>query len=205
MESRRVEALADGVFAVAMTLLVLGVHLPELPAPVTGAALLAALRALALSLAGYAVGFLLLGTLWLGHHNQFRFIRRADRTLLWLNLFFLLAVALVPFTTALIARYPLQPVAMAIFGGTLLLAGVFLFAHWSYAVNAGLVDDAVTPEAAELIRERMSMAMVACLVATIIGAFLPKAGLVLFGCMPVLSMLPGRVDPALAEDVSTSD
>jgi uncharacterized membrane protein len=200
MESRRVEQLADGVFAIAMTLLVLGVHVPELPAPVTGAALLDALLALVPNLAGYAIGFIILGTLWLGHHGQFQFIRRADRTLLWLNTFFLLCIAFLPFATAFLARYPLQPVTLAVYGGTLLLSNVFLFAHWNYAVSHGLVGDDVTPEVAEVVRERMSMGMVVYLLATLVGAFLPKAGLVLFACTPVLYMLPGRVDPGLVSE-----
>jgi uncharacterized membrane protein len=205
MESRRIEALADGVFAIAMTLLVLEVHVPELPDPVTGAALLGALKPLLPHLAGFALGFIILGTLWLGHQAQFRHIRRADRTLLWLNIFYLLTVAFLPFATAFVARYPIQPLALAVFGGTLLLGGVFLFAHWNHAVNHGLVDDDVTPEAAELVRERMSMGMVVYLLATIVGSFLPRAGLVLFGFAPVLYMLPSRVDPDLAEGAAPTD
>jgi uncharacterized membrane protein len=205
MESRRVENLADGVFAIAMTLLVLEVHVPELPDPVTGAALLAALKLILPHLAGFGVGFVILGTLWLGHHNQFRYIQRADRMLAWLNIFYLLCIAFLPFATAFIARYPLQPLALAIYGVTLLLSGVILLAHWNHAVSHGLVGDEVTPEVAELVRERMSMGMVVYLLATIVGAFLPKAGLVLFAAMPILYMLPGRVDPNLVEEASGAE
>lgn len=205
MESRRVENLADGVFAIAMTLLVLEVHVPELPDPVTGGALLAALKLMLPHLAGFGVGFVILGTLWLGHHNQFRYIQRADRMLVWLDIFYLLCIAFLPFATAFIARYPLQPLALAIYGVTLLLSGVILFAHWNHAVSHGLVGDEVTPEVAELVRERMSMGMVVYLLATIVGAFLPKAGLVLFASMPILYMLPGRVDPNLVEEASGAE
>jgi uncharacterized membrane protein len=205
MESRRVENLADGVFAIAMTLLVLEVHVPELPDPVTGAALLGALKLMLPHLAGFGIGFVILGTLWLGHQNQFRFIQRVDRMLVWLNVFYLLCIAFLPFATAFIARYPLQPLALALYGVSLLLSGVILFAHWNHAVNHGLVADEVTPEVADLVRERMSMGMVVYLLATIVGAFLPKAGLVLLAFMPILYMLPGRVDPNLVEDASGTD
>lgn len=205
MESRRVQYLADGVFAIAMTLLVLEVRVPELPGPVTGAALLGALKLMVPHLAGYAIGFVIMGTLWLGHHAQFQYIRRADRALLWLNIFYLLCVAFLPFATAFIARYPLQPLALVVYGSTLLLGGVFLFAHWNHAVNQGLVSDEVTPEVAEAVRERMSMGMVVYLLATIVGAFLPKAGLVLFAFMPVLYMLPARVDPSLVEEAGSTN
>ena len=100
-------------------------------------------------MAGYAVSFVILGMVWIGHHTQFHFIRRVNRPLLYINIFYLLCVAFVPFATALLARYPLQPVAVVIYGVTLLLGGVLHFVHWNYAVDHGLVTDEVTPEVAE--------------------------------------------------------
>ena len=205
MESRRVEALADGVFAIAMTLLVLEVRVPEIADPVTGAALLDSLAAIFPHVAGYLVSFIILGTLWIGHHNQAHFIRRTDRTLLWINIFYLLCIAFLPFATAFLARYPLQPVALAVYGGTLLLSGIFLYTHWNYAVANDFVTDEVTPEVAEVVRERISMGMVVYLAATIAGAFLPKVGLILFACMPILYMLPGRIDPNLVEEAALEE
>jgi len=205
MESRRLEALADGVFAVAMTLLVLEIHVPDVADPVTSATMLDALAGIVPHVAGYLVSFVILGTLWMGHHNQSQFIRRADRALLWINVFYLLCIAFVPFATAFVTRYPLQPVALAVYGGTLLLSGIFLLANWNHAVGHGLVTDAVTPEVAEVVRERISMGMVVYLAATIVGAFLPKVGLVLFACTPILYMLPGRVDPGLLEEAGTAE
>ena len=77
--------------------------------------------------------------------------------------------------------------------------------HWNYAVSQGLVTEEVTPEVAEVMRERISMGIVVYLLATIVGAFLPKAGLVLFAFMPVLYMLPARVDPSLVEEAGSTD
>jgi uncharacterized membrane protein len=205
MESRRVETLADGVFAIAMTLLVLEVKVPELPDPVTGVAMVGALAGLLPSVAGFAVSFVILGMLWIGHHNQFHFIRRVDRPLLWINIFYLLCVAFVPFATAFITRYPLQPAALLLYGGTLLLGGVTHYLHWNYAVARGFVSEEVTPEVTEVMRERISMGIAVYLAATLVGAFLPKIGLVLFACMPVLYMLPGRIDPSLTEEAQAPE
>jgi uncharacterized membrane protein len=205
MESRRVETLADGVFAIAMTLLVLEVKVPELPDPVTGVAMVGALAGLLPSVAGFAVSFVILGMLWIGHHNQFHFIRRVDRPLLWINIFYLLCVAFVPFATAFITRYPLQPAALLVYGGTLLLGGVTHYLHWNYAVARGFVSEEVTPEVTEVMRERISMGIAVYLAATLVGAFLPKIGLVLFACMPVLYMLPGRIDPSLTEEAQAPE
>ena len=205
MESRRVETLADGVFAIAMTLLVLEVKVPELPDPITGVAMVGALAGLLPSVAGFAVSFVILGMLWIGHHNQFHFIRRVDRPLLWINIFYLLCVAFVPFATAFITRYPLQPAALLVYGGTLLLGGVTHYLHWNYAVARGFVSEEVTPEVTEVMRERISMGIAVYLAATLVGAFLPKIGLVLFACMPVLYMLPGRIDPSLTEEAQAPE
>jgi uncharacterized membrane protein len=205
MESRRVETLADGVFAIAMTLLVLEVKVPELPDPVTGVAMVGALAGLLPSVAGFAVSFVILGMLWIGHHNQFHFIRRVDRPLLWINIFHLLCIAFVPFATAFITRYPLQPAALLVYGGTLLLGGVTHYLHWNYAVARGFVSEEVTPEVTEVMRERISMGIAVYLAATLVGAFLPKIGLVLFACMPVLYMLPGRIDPSLTEEAQAPE
>jgi uncharacterized membrane protein len=205
MEPRRVETLADGVFAIAMTLLVLEVHVPGLPDPITGAGMVAALSGILPSVAGYAVSFVILGMIWIGHHNQFHFIHRVDRPLLWINIFHLLCVAFVPFATAFLTRYPLQPASLLIYGGTLLLGGLSHLVHWNYAVGHGLVTDEVTPEVAELFRERISMGIAVYLAATLVGAFLPKVGLVLFACMPVLYMLPARIDPRLVDEASESE
>jgi uncharacterized membrane protein len=205
MESRRIEALVDGVFAIAMVLLMLQVPLPALPDTPTVEGVIAALTAVLPAAGCYAMSFLILGTLWMGHHAQFRHIRRVDRMLLWLNLLLLLAVAFVPFTTVFLARYPLQPTALAVYGGTLLLSGLFLFAHWGHAVGHGCVGEEVTPEVAEAVRERLSMGMVAYLLATLVGAFAPKVGLVLFACAPFLYMLPSRIDAAMLKEAALEE
>jgi len=205
MESRRIEALVDGVFAIAMVLLVLQVPLPELPDAPTPEAVIAALEGVLPAVGSFALSFLILGTLWMGHHSQFCHIRRVDRTLLWLNILLLLCVAFVPFVTVFLARYPLQPAALVLYGGTLLLGGVFLFVHWGHAVGHGCVGEEVTPEMAEAIRERLSMGMVAYLLATIVGGFVPKVGLVLFACAPFLYMLPSRIDATILEEAAIED
>src|SRR5499427_10908242 len=132
MSPHRVQALADGVFAIAMTVLVLGIQVPE----GGGAAdLRAHLAALAPRLASYVLSFVMLGVLWIGHHYQFHFIRRTDRGLLWLNLLFLLTVTFLPFGTAVLGNYFREPLAVALYGGTIVVAGVSLLLHWMYATR----------------------------------------------------------------------
>jgi uncharacterized membrane protein len=195
VETNRIEALADGVFAIAMTLLVLEIHVPRLPPPVAGAALARALLALAPNVAGYAVSFIILGTLWIGHHNHFHFIRRADRTLLWINVFYLACIAFLPFATALLASYRDQPLAFAVYGGTLLLAGAFLYAHWAYATTGRrLVDPDLSDAAIAAAKRRIASGFAVYVTATLLSLLSTAAALGLFAVMPLVYMLPGRVD-----------
>jgi uncharacterized membrane protein len=118
LSRNRIEALTDGVFAVAMTLLVLDIKVPELEPPLATAELPLKLLALWPKFLSYLISFVILGIYWVGHHIQLSFIRRADRPLLWINILFLLWVALVPFSTALLSEYAKTRVAIAVCGAT---------------------------------------------------------------------------------------
>src|SRR6516162_4077891 len=131
----RIEALTDGVFAVAMTLLVLDIKVPELQQPLATAELPLKLLALWPKFLSYAISFVILGVYWVGHHLQLSFIRTADRPLLWINIFFLLWVALVPFSTALLSEYTKHRLAIAVYGGNLIAIGLTLALHWWYATS----------------------------------------------------------------------
>ena len=129
----RVEALTDGVFAVAMTLLVLDIKVPELEQAAASAELPYRLLALWPKFLSYAISFVILGVYWVGHHLQLPFIRSADRSLLWINILFLLWVALVPFSTALLSEYTKHRLAIAVYGGNMIASGLTLALHWWYA------------------------------------------------------------------------
>src|SRR5512144_1733259 len=107
LSPHRLAFLSDGVFAIAMTLLVLAIDVPS--SHVMGAAdiprLLFELWPKFLS---YAVSFVVLGVYWEGHHGQFHFIHRADQILIWLNMLFLMLIAAVPFSATLLARHGIQ-------------------------------------------------------------------------------------------------
>jgi TMEM175 potassium channel family protein len=101
----RVIALSDGVYAIALTLLILDIRLPELPQPVSSQEFEVALLALQPQLFSYALSFAVIGIFWLAHHRYFRYIKRVDSTLSVLNLLSLFWVAFIPFPTALVGQY----------------------------------------------------------------------------------------------------
>jgi uncharacterized membrane protein len=123
MPTSRLEAFSDGVFAIAITLLVL-----EIKVPVGhGHDLWHALGQQWPSYAGFITSFITIGIIWVNHHGLFDSVQQADRPLLFLNLFLLMSVAFIPFTTALMAEYLREPqgqdVATAVYSASLLLMG----------------------------------------------------------------------------------
>ena len=101
-EKNRLEALADGIFAVAMTLLVLDVKLPDGEIYASNRDLLMRMLSLEHHYVIYLVSFIVLGMFWVAHHAHFHYIRYVDHTLLWINLMFLFFITSVPFGTDLL-------------------------------------------------------------------------------------------------------
>jgi uncharacterized membrane protein len=124
MSPNRLEAFSDGVFAIAITLLVLDIHVPD---PAAGD-LASELGAQWPSYVAYAVSFLTIGIIWINHHAMIRRLKAVDHEILILNLLLLLTVGLLPFTTALMAAYLKESqgeaLAAAIYAGSFLLMSV---------------------------------------------------------------------------------
>jgi uncharacterized membrane protein len=141
----RLAALSDGIFAVAMTLLVLDLHVP-LVAQVHGEReLLAALVALGPQWITYGMSFLTLGIFWAGQQTQLNHLAEGSRDLTWIHLGFLFAVTLLPFSTRLLAEYIQFRTALGLYWLNIFVLGAMLFWSWSYATRANLVK-ADTPE-----------------------------------------------------------
>ena len=145
----RLAALSDGIFAVAMTLLVLDLRVPVITVSnrlIQDQDLLNALVKLGPNILPYLMSFLTLGIFWVGQQTQLNFFSKSDRYLTWINLAFLLAVTLMPFSTGLLAAYVTLRVALLIYWLNIVLLGIIIFFSWRYARRAGLLKDEVTPE-----------------------------------------------------------
>src|SRR5262245_9395560 len=121
----RIEAFSDGVFAIAITLLVLNLKVPELPPDAPPGALLPALFEDLTSIQAYVLSFLVVGLFWMTHHRLFSYIQRYDALLVWMNLLMLLFVSVIPFPTAILGRYG-GPVALRLYDMTLTAASGLL-------------------------------------------------------------------------------
>jgi uncharacterized membrane protein len=154
----RLAALSDGVFAVAMTLLVLDLHAPAEAAIHSEQDLTSALTALAPKLTAYVMSFLTLGIFWSGQQTQLNFLARADRNLTWIHIGFLFAISILPFSTSLLAEFIGFRTALLVYWFNILLGGVALFGSWLYATRAGLARDNVTPEISKALEARVVIA-----------------------------------------------
>ena len=147
-DTDRTEYFSDAIIAIAATLLVVELKPPR-SENLAGATLWDALAHDSPNFVAFAVSFVFIGIAWAAHHDMFRYIRRTNHVLLILNLIFLMAIALQPFSTALIAEHygkPTEMTAALVYYGILLLASLSYNAVWWYAVQGGLVSEDLEPQ-----------------------------------------------------------
>jgi uncharacterized membrane protein len=135
----RLAALSDGVFAFAMTVLVLDIRPPALETIHSEADLWRALLALGPRLVAFLMSFMTLGIFWVGQQTQHDAVDHTDRSYTWLHVGFLMAVCLMPFSTALLAEFITFRAALFVYWLNILLLGLLLLAGWYRAKWFGLV------------------------------------------------------------------
>lgn len=132
----RLEALSDGIFAFAMTLLVIGLNLPDKGTLVqSNTFALQFLGSLYSDFFHYILSFLILGAFWLSHHQQLHSVRAPDRVFIWINLLTLMFVALLPFSTSFSGDFSRTTLGAIVFEANLFLIGIGLSCQWWYATK----------------------------------------------------------------------
>jgi uncharacterized membrane protein len=140
----RLAALSDGIFAVAMTLLVLDLHVPASEVIHSQGELWHTLSGAAPQLISYIMSFLTLGIFWNGQQAQLNSFSRSDRHFSWIRIAFLFAVSIMPFSTRLLAEFITYRSVLIAYWANILLLGVVLFGSWRYARRAGLLREEIT-------------------------------------------------------------
>ncbi len=142
----RLAALSDGIFAVAMTLLVLDLHVPASEVIHSQGELWRTLAGATPQLISYLLSFITLGIFWNGQQAQLNSFARSDRHLSWIHIAFLFAVSIMPFSTRLLAGFIAYRSVLIAYWANILLLGVVLYVSWRYAERAGLLRESVTHE-----------------------------------------------------------
>jgi uncharacterized membrane protein len=193
----RLEAFSDGVFAIAITLLVLDLAIPQTRQSEKD--LLHAVRDQWPGYLGYIVSFSTIGALWLGHNAITDYLSRADTTLLRLNLLLLLFVSFLPFPTRLVSEYVTtdhaERVAATFYGLTLLIAGAILSLLWRYALHAHLVRPDADDEEITLLTHRLTPGLAGYAVLIVVGLFVPVAAVVGYLVIALFFLLPVHLRP----------
>ncbi|MDG4826407.1 TMEM175 family protein [Asanoa sp. WMMD1127] len=187
----RLVAFSDGVFAIAVTLLVLEIQPPE-----DFTHLARGLGELWPSYLGYALSFLLIGQVWVNHHVMFDHIRHVDREVLFLNTVLLMVIAFLPFSTSLLAGALRADAglrtAVVVYGSTLWTAALLFNIIWAHLRRAGLLEASLDVRAVRSIGHRFALALLWIGSGIVVGAFVPVAGVVIIAAFLPAYYLPIR-------------
>jgi uncharacterized membrane protein len=167
-----------------MTLLVLSIEVPTLPAPTTPAVFSAYVTSILPQIFIYVISFVLLAVFWMNHHI-FYVIERTNTTQLWINILWLMAIALVPFSTAVIGRYGQFQLAQLLFDVNMLIIGLLWYTKWSYASRKGFVAEKVMPYAVHIRRSNLALPILA-LIAIAVSFISPIGSFYVFVLAPVI-------------------
>ncbi len=199
MNKTRIEALSDGVFAIAMTLLVIEIHVPVVA---DGAysilSLWSALLHLLPSLASYIISFSILAMYWTSHHFLFHFFAKTvNRTLLQLNMLYLMILVLIPFSTALLAAYHTNLLAIWIYGFNIVVIGGVQYGILLYALNSEEIDTHdLKPRTMKQAKIRTLLTPLFAIFAMIAAIFSPSLAFFLFIFPVIFNLIPGTLDRA---------
>ncbi len=208
-QTARLEAFSDGVFAIAVTLLILEIHVPAREhAETLGHELLRIWP----SYLGYLTSFLTIGVMWINHHYVFELIARVDRTMLVLNTLLLMLIAFVPFPTRVVAEFARSEVdrrnAALLYGLTLTITAILFFALWMYGSRRLLRADADPRVVSGITRSYLPGAPLYA-IATLLAFLSSLASLIMFAAIALFYALSaalfGRTDSTAARTASSGD
>lgn len=196
-ETSRLEAFSDGVFAIAITLLVLEIRLPSQGGVHGGADLTATLLHLWPSYVGYAISFIVIGIMWANHHSLMKLIGRVDHGFITFNLLLLMCISFLPFPTAVMAEHLADPaqrsVAVAFYCGCFTVTAVFYFLLWRHAAERRrLIADTVPDDTVRAVTRAYAPGSLFYLLATLLAFVHVALSLTIVTGLALFYMLPRR-------------
>ena len=193
-ELDRIVNFSDGVFAIVITLLVLDIRVPEIPADLVSQELPSRVFALEPKFLSYVISFLVIAIYWQAHHRVFRPIRRYDSTLLWLNFLFLMAISFLPFPTSLLGEYSGEQISVVIYAATAAAASLLLVSISWYATAEHRLVSPDLDDAAERNQRVQGLAVPVVFVLSIgISFFSPRAAMYSWLLLAITDPLVRRI------------
>jgi uncharacterized membrane protein len=201
LNKNRIEALTDGVFAVVMTLLVLDISVPQISSHyaidsvAAGTELLRRLFDLWPKILSFGISFVILAIYWVAHHRQFQYIKHSNRTLIWINIMFLMATCLVPFSTSLLGEYREQEISILVYGGNSIVIASVLYVQWRYVTTSRhgrLLDENLDPIMKTTLSRRTLFGIIVYLIATGFSFVYTQLSPFLFILVLIPAFLPNK-------------
>jgi len=197
LRSVRLEALGDGIFAVAMTILVIELKWPHLH-DTSFHSFSLSFREILPGLLCYVISFIVLGIMWFGHRMIFEYIGRTNRHFIFLGVIFYMMVCLVPLSTRFLAENSLQWATIMVYGLNLSLCNLSLYAQWNYGINRqGFLERELPDEVRKEARISFLISPVVYAVAIVISFWLPIVSIIIFIITPLLYLIPNKLDKYL--------
>ncbi|MEA1970600.1 MAG: TMEM175 family protein [Thermodesulfobacteriota bacterium] len=193
----RIDALTDGVYAIAMTLLALNLIVSELIEEMNEVRIMEILSGMMLQLDDYFLSFMLLAIFWIIQNEQMHYIRKTDRPLVWIQIFSLIFIVLIPATTSLIAFYGGFQICDVIFETNILIIGLLFLDGWFYVKGKPhLLHETVDKEPIDKLKIRPILIVIFSVIALLVSFLVPGWSTSLYFLLPVLilqsTLWPGR-------------
>ncbi len=199
LSTDRLSALSDGVMAIVITILVLGIDIPT-DHSFSEDGLIKFLKLLEPDLIAYVASFVMVGIYWVQHHAVFHFVRYVNRRLIWLNILFLLPITLLPFVAKLRALYRYEPMVLLLFASAHILCGLLLLALWRYAIShPELLEIQIIPKVRHSMAIRILISPVICLIAIAVAFVNVNVASYIFVVIPLFYISHRTVDSYLHE------
>lgn len=192
LRTDRITALTDGIFAIAMTILVLNFdfHLPAGPEHIT---IKEKLRSQWPEFLHYVESFFILSNFWVKNHQQFHFIKKTDRVFLWVNIVGLMMICLIPYSTSVISDYGDSSVAALFFEINMLVVGAVYYYHWAYATSKNrLVDHDLSKDVIVFYKVGNLTIPILSAVAILISLWNPRLGTAVYLLVPFMPLIHTR-------------
>jgi uncharacterized membrane protein len=197
MHSGRLEALGDGIFSVAMTILVIELKLPSVKGN-NWNDLLNALHQTWTEMLCYLISFIVLGIMWFGHRMMFEYITKTNRYFIFLGVLFYMVVCFVPFSTRFLAANTFKWYGVLLYGINLSLCNLTLYAQWQYGIHRPSLHAREIP--GEIKKEAKKLFLLSPIVYSVAIAFsfyLPQVSIAIFIITPIVYLIPNIFDKYL--------
>jgi uncharacterized membrane protein len=188
--------MVDGIFAIAMTILVLGINPPKPDISQAHDVLPGQIFGLIPEIFIFIIAFLILAGFWLDHHRQFHFVRTVDSRLLWMNIFLLISVVLIPFSTDVAGDYPDILIAVLLFHINILIVGLIFLYHIHYISQSKyLLNPESDSKSLRVLFHQSQLVPGIAFIAVLISVVSPSVSLLVYLMIPFAKYFVNRFDP----------